>query len=345
VIRDVLATVGVSLVMAFSVGSHALAAGSPRVDVSAPLHDAPGALVRVIITVYERPRGYRVALSGSASGGATVTCVGSTWRNPVRASVSRSCYVMLPLVAGPYLLTGIASLTREGAETIVVQGTAARPLRANGFPSPVPMTIAEARRIERCHGVGPAVQLTFDDGATTLGLASILATLRRNGVQGRFFFTRTWAEAHPGLLDLLSIEGHLVGNHTRNHAILTRSTDAEVLKQIDRGIASSMQPPLLRPPFGAGALSDRLVRLASGRSLLLCRWTTDTYDWDGASAAVLIERVRYGDHRSPPVRAGGVILMHGHGAHTAAALQGIIDVIRSRGLLLEPLPKTGEPAG
>jgi peptidoglycan-N-acetylglucosamine deacetylase len=309
-----------------------------RVGVVAPIYDSPGALVPVIVTAYDPPRGYRVSITGAASDDATVTCTGPTWRNPVRRTVSRTCYVQLPLTARYYRLSGIATFTKDGAQPIVVQGRGARALRANGQPSPVPMGISEAQEIERCHGTSRRVQLTFDDGASPEQLRSILRTLRRNGVRGRFFFTGNWAASYPSLLRLIVSEGHLVANHTKSHAALSKATDREVLRQIRGGVRPTTDPVLLRPPFGAGAFTTRLTALAGSRSHLVCRWTMDTYDWDGSSAATLVERVRHGDRRSPPVRAGGVILMHGHGTNTAAALQGIIDVVRAKGLALERLP-------
>ena len=51
----------------------------------------------------------------------------------------------------------------------------------------------------------------------------------------------------------------------------------------------------------------------------------------------MVERLTHGDHRSPPVRAGGTVLLHGHGKHTAGGLQQIIDAIRKKKLTLTKL--------
>lgn len=101
----------------------------------------------------------------------------------------------------------------------------------------------------------------------------------------------------------------------------------------------------MRPPFAAGALTTRLATLTAAQGYKLCRWTTDTYDWHGASAARMAERVRHGDHLTPPVAAGGNILMHAGARYTAMGLQEIIDAVRSQGLVLDPVPRVGAGRG
>jgi peptidoglycan/xylan/chitin deacetylase (PgdA/CDA1 family) len=94
---------------------------------------------------------------------------------------------------------------------------------------------------------------------------------------------------------------------------------------------------LLRPPFGAGAYTERLHDLAARAGLSLCTWTVDTRDWTGASAAHIVRSVAHGDAVTPPVRRGGVVIMHMNGEHTGAALPGVIHAIRARHLTLHRL--------
>ena len=94
---------------------------------------------------------------------------------------------------------------------------------------------------------------------------------------------------------------------------------------------------LLRPPYGAGAFTTRLTALAASRGYGLCFWTVDTRDWAGSTTSQMVEKVRDGDAMTPPVEAGGVILMHLHGRHTAEGLQSVMDAVRARGLRLQPL--------
>ncbi|MDQ3937833.1 MAG: polysaccharide deacetylase family protein [Chloroflexota bacterium] len=306
-------------------------------SVVAPAYESPGGTVPVVVTAYNPPQGYSARLTVTANNGATVQCTGGNWYNPVRDTLSRTCYVQLPAVHGSHVLTGRAAFSKDGSPTISASGRGARTLEATGYVSPVAMSLTEVKEVERCGNTSSHVQLTFDDSAGETRLRSILRTLKANNVRGRFFFTGKWAANNPSLLDLIKSRGHLVGNHTKSHPALSGISDERVLNQIAGGVQATTSPKLLRPPYGAGSFTTRLRDLAGRKGYKLCRWTTDTYDWDGSPASVLVERVKYGDHRSPPVRAGGVILMHGHGKYTAAALQGIIDAVRAKGLSLEPL--------
>ncbi|MFN8622219.1 MAG: polysaccharide deacetylase family protein [Chloroflexota bacterium] len=312
-------------------------AGGMWLDIAMPIWDAPGALVPVVVTLHHPPDAAAITLTGDGRRGATMTCQGPAWRNSSDDTLSRACYVQLPLTGDRFPLHAIATVARAGAPDRVLDQQASRNLRSLGPASPAPFSTDDARAVERCGNRTDTVWLTFDDGATPAGLRSILATLKRNGVRGRFFFRGDWAAANPDLMRLITREGHLLGDHTYRHLPLNRETDAVVKSQIRRGVHPTTSPPLLRPPGGAGAFSTRLRDLAATQGMDVCRWTTDTYDWTGVSAARIVERVRSGDALTPPVRAGGVILMHGYGAHTAAALQGVIDAVRAKGLTLDPL--------
>lgn len=313
----------------------AAAAGTAgTVRISAPQYDSPGALVPVIVTVVSPPAGWAATLTVAASSGAAVTCTSTSWHNPVQRSSSRRCYVRLPSVRATVALTGRAVLSRPGSAARVLSARG-RPVEARGRASATP-SLATVEQIERCWNTTPYVRLTFDDGGSPAQVRALLATLRRNGVRGTFFFRGDWAAAHPALLRAIRAEGHEVGNHSYDHPPLSQTSDGGVLSQIDRGLAATTTPRLLRPPFGAGALSTRLVDLAASRGYRVCRWTVDTYDWDRQSVAAMTQRIRYGDHRSPPVRAGGNILLHGTAAGTVTGLQAIIDTVRSAGLVLQP---------
>jgi peptidoglycan/xylan/chitin deacetylase (PgdA/CDA1 family) len=200
------------------------------------------------------------------------------------------------------------------------------------------MTVRHARQIERCFNRTDRIWLTFDDGGTRAQVLRILATLRRNHVRGHFFFTGIWGRGNPGLLRRIRREGHVVGNHSYSHPALSQESASGVLGQLDRGTRAAGAPKLLRPPFAAGALTRRLETLAAGRGYKLCRWTVDTYDWQGASTARMVERIRRGDELTPPIARGGNILMHGTAPHTSVGLQRIIDAVRAEKLVLDALP-------
>jgi peptidoglycan/xylan/chitin deacetylase (PgdA/CDA1 family) len=200
--------------------------------------------------------------------------------------------------------------------------------------------VAAQVRIEHCQSSGPEVWLTFDDGGSAQQVGRILTVLRREHVQGIFFPIGSWADANPDLVARIAREGHLIGDHTHDHIDLAKANDTQAGWQILHGRTHTPgSVPLLRPPFGAGAYSARLDRIAAADGMQLCTWTVDTRDWTGSSAATIIRRVRHGDAITPPVKAGGVIIMHLNGDHTGRALPGVIHAVRARGLRLHVLPR------
>lgn len=309
------------------------------VRASAPQYEAPGGTVPAIVTMHGLPPGTTsVSITARGTGGSTAACAGPVWINRARGTASRTCYLTLPRAAGSYNLVGTATATRSSGEPVVRSGSSGRAILANGPVSSGGPSPAQRSRIERCGNTSQQVWLTFDDGADPTQLSRILSTLSRNGVRGRFFFTGVWRDRNPSSYRRILDGGHLVANHSYSHPALSKQSNAEVARQIRLGVRATTSPRLLRPPFGAGSFTSRLVDLAAAQGYSLCRWTVDTFDWDQASPALMKERVVTGDHRTPPVAAGGNVLMHGTARHTSTGgLQAVIDGVRARGLSLEPL--------
>lgn len=193
-------------------------------------------------------------------------------------------------------------------------------------------------RIERCQSRSPRVWLTFDDGGSPQQVHRILRVLRVAHVRAIFFPIGSWAEANPALIRSIGRAGHIIGNHTHDHVDLAKASATKARWQIRHGAAHAVgSVPLLRPPFGAGAYTTRLHVIAEQTGVRLCTWTVDTRDWTGSAAATIVRRVRRGDAMTPPVKAGGVVIMHMNGDHTGKALPGVIRAVRARGLSLHRL--------
>lgn len=324
-----------TLLLAFALPPDALASG---IGVSAPIYESPGGTVPTIVTAYGVPAGYQARIGARGTGGAVAECRGAVWINRARRTASRKCYLHLPHHRGAFNVVGRARLTRPGRPMVIRAGSGPRAILANGYVSRGRLPVSRIEEIERCFNRTDLIWLTFDDGGAPSQVVRILDTLRRNRVRGRFFFTGTWAARYPKLLRRIRIDGHVVGNHSYSHAALSQQSASSVLSQLDRGTRPTTRPGLVRPPFAAGAFTARLQSLAATRGYKLCRWTVDTYDWQGPSAARMVERIRRGDDVTPPVEAGGNILMHGTAPHTSSGLQQIIDAVRAEGFALDRLP-------
>ena len=194
--------------------------------------------------------------------------------------------------------------------------------------------------IKKCYNTTQNVWLTFDDGYTSqANLSSILDTLSAYNVRGRFFLVGTWARSHASMVNQIVAAGHFVENHTNTHTHthLNQISDAAVQTEIALGQPSNTSPKLLRPPYGDGAFTVRLYNIALEHGYQLCDWSTDTRDWTGASASIIVKRVVHGDRATPRAQAGDTILMHLKNTQTRNALSRLIKGLRARGLTFDQL--------
>ncbi|WP_427132060.1 polysaccharide deacetylase family protein [Pseudarthrobacter sp. S9] len=229
---------------------------------------------------------------------------------------------------------------RNIAIILAVIGLAIAPTASPAAVDPMPplpqlswITAAEQYNILHLYYLGPKVRLTFDDCATQARLTGILDWLRANDIQATFFFTGQCMLAHPGYGEQLINAGQLLGNHSYDHGDYSRMTAAQIGYEVRRygSVVPTTSPKLCRPPYGAGAFSVGVYDALAAAGCRPAFWTVDTRDWDGSSAATIIQRVKYGDATTPRVYAGGVILMHGTGLHTLEALPGVRSALIYRG--------------
>lgn len=312
-----------------------------RVVVTSPLYDSPGARVPIVVTVYNGPATLPAeALGAVAGGGARVEACGVSWHNPAAHSLSHACQLVLPTTHTTVALTGIAVWhTPDGARQSL--RSPARAVQTKG-PGSAAVSPAQAEAIARCGNTGDEVWLTFDDYVPSLAVArAMVAVLERNRVRGRFFLN----QVTPATRRLLEAAGNVVTNHTRDHLALSDLSESKIGEEIRTGPATTPGAPrLLRPPYGAGAWSSRVVEVIEAGGHAPCRWTVDTRDWAGRNPAEMADAVRWGDLYSPPVDAGGVILMHAN-HFSPAKLQAVLDAVKARGLVIEPVPAARWPPG
>jgi peptidoglycan-N-acetylglucosamine deacetylase len=130
---------------------------------------------------------------------------------------------------------------------------------------------------------GREVLLTFDDGPHPKLTPLLLDALDAAGAKAVFFVLGSRVSA-PGGVDLVKravAAGHVVGNHTWDHADLTKLDEGQVRDQITRThdlIAPFLgSHPLFRPPYGAhNSIVDRVVENLGYHTML---WSVDSEDW------------------------------------------------------------------
>jgi peptidoglycan/xylan/chitin deacetylase (PgdA/CDA1 family) len=220
---------------------------------------------------------------------------------------------------------------------------ATQPVKASSRPASSAAAPIRGRLAGKDWTVIPTTQrvvaLTFDAGANADGVASILATLRREHVKATFFLTGDFVRAFPAAAQAIAAAGHRIGDHTITHPHLTQLGDAAARHEILGGAqqitaATGASPsPLFRFPYGDA--SARTIALANQAGYVPVRWTVDTLGWEGTAghitASVVTARVLAG------LRPGEIVLMQvgsnpdDHSTFDADALPRVISELRARG--------------
>jgi len=152
--------------------------------------------------------------------------------------------------------------------------------------------------------------LTYDDGPNDPDTLKLLDVLAKHNVQATFFLIGRYVQQRPAIVREIAKAGHVIGNHTFTHPLLTLKSAAEIRKELsDCNAALSdaigEHSNLFRPPFGGRR--PAVLRIARELGLQPIMWNVTGYDWDASSAAAIEQKV------SKQIRGGNVILLHDGG--------------------------------
>ncbi|KUO06923.1 polysaccharide deacetylase family protein [Streptomyces sp. DSM 15324] len=203
-----------------------------------------------------------------------------------------------------------ASATSASATTTTSAATTASATTA-------PAAAVDCRRVK-------CVALTFDDGPVA-DTQRLLRILRERHVPVTFYLVGKNVQRYPATARAEAEAGHQIGNHSWDHADLTRLSRAAVASEISRTDtaikqATGKKPTTFRAPYGA---QNATVRAAAARPLV--HWSVDTLDWKYRDTARLIRVVKR------DTRPGDIVLMHDIHRTTVDAVPGIISGLTARG--------------
>lgn len=179
------------------------------------------------------------------------------------------------------------------------------------------------------------VSLTFDDGPNEEYTTQVLDILNQYEIQGTFFVMGAYVDDYPEIAKRIVDEGHIIANHTYSHPDLSKSTQEEVLQQIEWAQDSirdvtGVEAHLFRMPFGSGG--KRVVDLASNEGLTSIIWNVDTLDWESHDVNSIVERTWL------LLEKRSIILMHDTHQATPDALKIIIPELIKKGYeFVDPL--------
>src|SRR5690242_14130048 len=98
--------------------------------------------------------------------------------------------------------------------------------------------------------------LTYDDGPNDPHTLRLLEVLAKHSVKATFFSVGRYVQQRPDIVREIVETGHVVGNHTFTHPVLTFKSAAEVRQELSSCHAALQDAigehsNLFRPPFGA----------------------------------------------------------------------------------------------
>ncbi|WP_399893169.1 polysaccharide deacetylase family protein [Streptomyces sp. BBFR51] len=195
------------------------------------------------------------------------------------------------------------------------------PLTGYGAPRAAPrQPPVRSEPILRMTGRGRTMLLTFDDGPHPKYTPQILDTLAEYEVRATFFVCGEMADYNRDLLTRMADEGHVVGNHTWSHPLLTKLTRRRIRSEMERTSevveqAYGEAPRWFRAPYGAW--NRAAFQLGSELGMEPLAWTVDTLDWTTPGTATIVDRVE--DGAAP----GVVVLSHDAGGDRSQSVRAL----------------------
>jgi len=189
--------------------------------------------------------------------------------------------------------------------------------------------------------------LTYDDGPNDPHTLRLLETLARHNVLATFFLIGRYVRQRPDIVREIVAAGHVVGNHTFTHPLLTFKGSAEIRKELT-DCRSAIQDAigehsnLFRPPFGGRR--PAVLRIVRELGLKPIMWNVTGYDWNAPPAAIIEKKC------AKQIRGGDVILLHDGGhkqmgadrAQTVVATDRLITRYKSDGYECATIPRMME---
>ncbi|GEC02808.1 hypothetical protein SSP24_04630 [Streptomyces spinoverrucosus] len=247
------------------------------------------------------------------------------------------------------LLAGVGALGAAGVAGLLMPGTggeagppaapapgppARRPLRPSAYrlqplagygpPAAAARTPVRSEPLLRMSGVGRTMVLTFDDGPDPRYTPDILRTLREYDVRAMFFVCGEMAAANRDLLAEMAEDGHVVGNHTWSHPLLTQLGRARIRDEMVRTSeiieeTCGERPLWFRAPYGAW--NRAAFQLGAELDMEPLAWTVDTLDWTEPGTRTIVDRVE--DGAGP----GVVLLAHDAGGDRSQTVWALRDYL------------------
>jgi peptidoglycan-N-acetylmuramic acid deacetylase len=170
------------------------------------------------------------------------------------------------------------------------------------------------------------IYLTFDAGYENGATEAILDALAKHHAPAAFFLVGNYLEQNPALVQRMSNEGHIVGNHTWHHYDMSKIADRATFEQelssveaaYEQAVGSPM-PKYYRPP--QGVYSEENLQMAQQLGYRTVFWSLAYRDWlqdDQPEAEEAFSKLIGRIHN------GAVLLLHATSSTNAAILDELL---------------------
>src|SRR5947209_16573919 len=185
--------------------------------------------------------------------------------------------------------------------------TAAAAVAAAGYQSMAPTGQWYGRTFTGLGRGSKQLALTFDDGPNDPHTLNLLESLAKHNVHATFFLIGKYVRRRPDIARAIVKNGHVIGNHTFTHPLLTIQPNSRIRPQIMNcrdaiTDAVGQHSNLFRSPWGGRRPGTfRMIRELGLEPVM---WSVTGYDWNAPSARFIEQKV------SAKIRGGDVVLLH-----------------------------------
>ena len=185
---------------------------------------------------------------------------------------------------------------------------------------------------------GPmAIALTIDDGPSPIYTPQILQILDRYRVTASFSMVGENVTYYPSVAREVADAGHVIVNHTWDHADLAKLTKSQTRAEIGNASdaihhAVGRAPTIFRAPYGAW--SRTTLEYCASENLMPLDWSVDPRDWARPGVKEIVGNIMKN------TETGSIILEHDGGgdrSETVAALKIAIPRLLDRGYHFKPV--------
>lgn len=176
------------------------------------------------------------------------------------------------------------------------------------------------------------IYLTLDCGYSSSNTDIILDTLKKHNVKVTFFVTKFFLDSSPKQVHRMVEEGHIVANHSVNHADLT-SLSAEKMYEEIVGceeafykLTGKQMSLFFRPP--TGAYSRRSMQITQDLGYKSVFWSIAYKDYDEKNQPgkeYVLEHFREYHH------SGAIALMHNDSVSNMEAMDELLTFLEEQG--------------